>query len=292
MRLPVRHSVPVVAVALALVACSASASPAPAPPTAAVAPPAPAAPASAGAPATAATAAATAAAATAAAVARKPLAGKVVVIDPGHNLGNSRHLAQVNRKVNAGGSLKPCNSTGTATTSGYPEATFTMSVATYLRQRLVAQGATVYLTRRSNSATSWGPCVDVRGRFGNLVHADAVVSVHADGTASRFHGFFVIRPARKKGWTDDIDVASGRLALDVRAGLQSRGLPRANDYGGDGLDTRGDLGTLNWSNVPIVMVEMGNMKNSTDSAQMRSASSRDGVYAAGLARGVTSFLLR
>ncbi|WP_426562974.1 N-acetylmuramoyl-L-alanine amidase [Angustibacter sp. McL0619] len=227
-----------------------------------------------------------------AASAAKPLAGRVVVIDPGHNLGNSRHAAQIGRLVNAGGSRKPCNTTGTATASGYPEATFAWSVATYLKARLVAQGATVYLTRSSNSASAWGPCVDVRGRFGNTVHADAVVSVHADGTASRFHGFFAIRPARKQGWTDDIYTGSGRLALDVRAGLQAAGLPRANYNGGDGLDTRGDLGTLNWSNVPTVMVELGNMKNATDAAHMRSASWRDSVYAAGLARGLATFLRR
>src|ERR1041384_2578654 len=35
-----------------------------------------------------------------AAVAAKPLAGKVVVIDPGHNGGNYRDPAAVNRKVN------------------------------------------------------------------------------------------------------------------------------------------------------------------------------------------------
>ena len=224
--------------------------------------------------------------------ARGPLAGKVVVIDPGHNLGNSRHLAQIRRPVDAGGSRKPCNTTGTATTSGYPEATFAMSVAKYLKARLVAQGATVYLTRSTNSTSTWGPCVDVRGRFGNRVHADAVVSVHADGTASRYHGFFAIRPARTKGWTDDVYASSGRLALDVRAGLEGRGLRRANYNGGDGLDTRADLGTLNWSDVPIVMVELGNMKNASDSAHMRSASWRDTVYAAGLARGLATFLRR
>jgi N-acetylmuramoyl-L-alanine amidase len=277
--------VPVLAVVVALAACSASANPAPtgqdvAPATPVAQPPPAVAP-------------DTASAATpSASSAREPLTGKVVVIDPGHNLGNARHLARIRRPVDAGGLRKPCNTTGTATTSGYPEATFAMSVASYLKARLVALGATVYLTRSANSTSGWGPCVDERGRFGNRVQADAVVSVHADGTASSYHGFFAIRPARTKGWTDDVYASSGRLALDVRSGLEACGLPRANYNGGDGLDTRADLGTLNWSDVPIVMVELGNMRNANDSAHMRSASWRDTVYAAGLARGLSTFLRR
>src|SRR4249919_3513795 len=66
----------------------------------------------------------------------KPLAGKTIVIDPGHQLGNSRHLAQINRPVNAGGFMKPCNTTGTATNGGFPEATLNWDVAILLRARL------------------------------------------------------------------------------------------------------------------------------------------------------------
>ncbi len=42
---------------------------------------------------------------------------------------------------------------------------------------------------------SWGPCVDERARIGNDAHADAVVSVHADGSAAGNRGFHVILPA-------------------------------------------------------------------------------------------------
>lgn len=223
---------------------------------------------------------------------RGVLAGKVVVIDPGHQLGNSRHPRQVRRLVDAGGFRKACNTTGTQTNSGYPEATFTFSTARHLKARLEARGARVYLTRTRNSVKAWGPCIDVRGRFAASVHADALVSVHADGTASDRRGFFVIRPADRKGWTRDIYRESRVLSLDVRAGLRGAGLDYADYVGGDGLDTRGDLGTLNWSDVPAVMVELGNMRNRRDAARMRDARWRSGVYAEGLADGLTRFLTR
>ena len=52
------------------------------------------------------------------------------------------------------------------------------------------------------------------------------------------------------------------LARSVRAGLVRAGVPVANYIaGGDGLDVRSDLGTLNLSDIPTVMVELGNMRN-------------------------------
>ena len=68
-----------------------------------------------------------------------PLAGMVVAIDPGHQLGNSRHLRQINRLVWAG-LWKHCNTTGTATNGGFPEATFTWRVATALRAPAAGAG--------------------------------------------------------------------------------------------------------------------------------------------------------
>ena len=236
-------------------------------------------------------AARTPAPALAAAPASKPLAGKVIALDPGHQLGNSHHLAQIRRTVDAGGLSKPCNTSGTETNSGFPESAFTMSVANHLRDRLVAQGATVHLTRLRESTNLWGPCVNVRGQYSGKVHSDVLVSIHADGTPSRFSGFFVIRPAYRKGITDDIYATSRTFSSHVRAGLDTT-LTRANYEGGDGYDTRNDMGTLNLSSAPAVMVELGNMRNATDAAHMRSDAYRDDVYAAGLARGVTSYLTR
>jgi N-acetylmuramoyl-L-alanine amidase len=222
----------------------------------------------------------------------RPLAGKVIVIDPGHQLGNSTHLSQINRPVDAGGFMKPCNTTGTATNGGFPEATFAWKVATALARQLRARGARVIMTRHTNSYEHWGPCVDVRGRIGNKAHTDAKVSIHGDGASSSVRGFFAIRPADRRGWTHDIYRSSRRLAKRLKAGLVRAGARASNSYGGDGLDTRGDLGTLNWSNRPTVMVELGNMRNARDARHMTSPRYRRHVYARGLRLGLTRFVLR
>ena len=223
--------------------------------------------------------------------ARLPLAGRVVVIDPGHQLGNHNYPSEINRLVPAGGFQKPCNTTGTATDGGYPEATFTWQVSRVLEARLVALGATVRLTRHSNREDRWGPCVDVRGRAGNKRPADLKISIHGDGSyAAGARGFHVIAPTDRRPWTHDIFRPSRRLALDTRSSLRSVGL-RVADYvaGGDGLDLRSDLATLNLSNLPTVMVELGNMRNPTDARRMTPRAGR-ATYARGLALAVRRFL--
>jgi N-acetylmuramoyl-L-alanine amidase len=220
-----------------------------------------------------------------------PLTGRLVVIDPGHQLGNYRYPEQVNRLVEAGGSRKACNTTGTATDGGYAEATFTWQVARLVRARLERLGATVRLTRKANSDRLWGPCVDVRGRAGNKAPADLKLSIHGDGSlAPGARGFHVIAPANRRPWTSDIYRASHRLALDVRVALRGEGLVAANYVaGGDGLDVRSDLGTLNLSDVPTVMVELGNMRDRVDARRMTSAAGR-ATYAAGLTAAVRRYL--
>jgi N-acetylmuramoyl-L-alanine amidase len=220
-----------------------------------------------------------------------PLAGRTVEIDPGHQLGNHNYLSEISRLVPAGGFEKPCNTTGTATDGGYPEATLTWQVARLLKHRLESLGATVRMTRHSNREDRWGPCVDVRGRDGNALPADLKISIHGDGSyAVGAHGFHVIAPVDRMPWTHDIFRSSRRLAKDTRAALRRTGLPVANYIaGGDGLDFRSDLATLNLSDVPTVMVELGNMRNRTDAAMMTSPSGR-ASYARGLAKAVRAFL--
>lgn len=210
---------------------------------------------------------------------RSSLAGKVVVIDPGHQLGNHNFPAQINRLVNAGGFRKPCNTTGTATNAGLPEATFTWRVALQVRRLLEDDGVRVLFTRTLNSPSAWGPCVDVRGRRGNPGQpgptADVKLSIHGDGSLrSGAHGFHVIAPRSRVGWTAGIAAPSLALARTVRDRMVAHRFATATYTARRGIDVRGDLGTLNWSRRPTVMVECGNMRSRTDARWMASRKGR------------------
>jgi N-acetylmuramoyl-L-alanine amidase len=221
----------------------------------------------------------------------QPLAGKVIVLDAGHQLGNHNFPAEINRPVPAGGFTKPCNTTGTSTNGGYSEATFAWKVTKRLQVKLVKAGATVVLTRTSNREDRWGPCVDQRGRAGNARGADLKISIHGDGSyAAGAHGFHVIYPPDRAPWTDDIYAPSKRLAGVTKAALVRDGFDVANYIaGGDGLDERGDLGTLNLSDVPTVMLEAGNMRDRADAATMTSPQGQE-RYARALAKAVRAYL--
>jgi N-acetylmuramoyl-L-alanine amidase len=154
----------------------------------------------------------------------------------------------------------------------------------------VRLGAKVLMTRTSNSASAWGPCVDQRGRRGNKAHADLKLSIHGDGTFARgAHGFHVIY-APDRGRTADTYAASRRYALATRTALEQGGFSPANYIaGGTGLDVRGDLGTLNLSNMATVMVECGNMRDPGDAARMTSARGQ-AAYAKALVAGIRADL--
>jgi N-acetylmuramoyl-L-alanine amidase len=217
------------------------------------------------------------------------LAGKTVVVDPGHNGQNYRHTAEINRPVNIGTKVIACDTTGTQTKDGYTESAFNLDVALKLATILRGAGATVVMTRTDNNG--WGPCIDQRAAIGNQAHADAGISIHADGGPITGRGFHVIFPPRIPNLTDDIAVNSKRLALDVRATYSAAtGMPYSTYVGaGDALSERSDLGGLNLSNVPKIFIETGNMQNPTDVALLESDAFRQNA-SAGIAAGLARYL--
>ncbi|GAB7183471.1 N-acetylmuramoyl-L-alanine amidase [Kitasatospora sp. Ki12] len=219
------------------------------------------------------------------------LAGRTVVLDPGHNPGNFSHTAEINRQVDIGNARKECDTTGTETNAGYTEAEYTLDVSRRARAILAARGATVVLVQDGDRP--WGPCIDERARSGADAHADAAVSVHADGGPASGSGFHVIMPGRVvAGKADNSAIVepSHRLGLLLRDQFHTAtGEPYADYTADQGLDTRSDLGGLNLSAVPKVFIECGNMRNSTDAKRMTDPQWRQQA-AQGIADALTAFL--
>ncbi len=221
-----------------------------------------------------------------------PLTGVTISLDPGHQLGNHNFPRQINRQVPAGGFKKACDTTGTETNRGYPEATENFQLALAVRARLEALGATVVMTRTRNSEKLWGPCVNKRGEFGTSAGAVLQVGLHADGAPADDHGFHVIAPTKRAPWTTRTAAASLRLAKALRAGLDGEHFARSNYIGhGTALSIRSDLATLNLSGIPAALIEIGNMRNAGDARRMTSSSGR-ARYAAAIVAGIRRFLNR
>jgi N-acetylmuramoyl-L-alanine amidase len=224
------------------------------------------------------------------------LRGKVIVIDPGHNPGNAAHASQINRMVFAGvptnNGYKACDTVGTSTADGYAEAAYTWDVSRRLVKLLRAAGAHVILTRTKHTP-AYGPCIDERARIGNRAHADAAVSIHADGGPASGHGFALIAPS---GPISSAHLTAAMVRNDVRLARALRrayragtGIPFSTYLGHKGIYRSNAYGGTNLSHVPKVFIETGNMQNRSDAAQLESSAFRARAARA-LAAGLAAFL--
>jgi N-acetylmuramoyl-L-alanine amidase len=222
-----------------------------------------------------------------------PLVGTVVTLDPGHDGGNGAAPGFIDAPIDGGGFVEPCDTAGTSTASGYDEHAFTFDVAVRLAAVLRAGGATVVLTRSTD--TGVGPCVDTRAAIGNAAGSDAAVSIHGDGGPATGRGFAVDVPVPVVSPVSDnraVVGPSGQLGADVRDRfLADTGMPVSDYTGSVGIVPRSDLGGLDRSTVPKVLVECGNMQNPVDAGLQTDAGWRQRA-AQGLADGITAFLVQ
>ena len=213
------------------------------------------------------------------------IAGMTVFLDPGHNGANDSSITD--QVPDGRGGVKDCETTGAATNDGYPEHTFTWEVTLAVRDALTAMGVHTDLSRADD--TGLGPCIDQRAAAANALAPDAVVSIHGDGGPPWGRGFHVNYASPPLN-----DVQAGpavQLATTMRDALAAAGLPPSDYLGSDGLYGRPDLAGLNLAHYPAILVELGNMRNPQDAAQMESPEGR-AQYAAAVTNGIVAFLSR
>jgi N-acetylmuramoyl-L-alanine amidase len=208
------------------------------------------------------------------------LAGKVVVIDPGHQGRGSSAAEQIGP-----GSTKTKSEVSSGTASpftGTAESVVTLAVGLKLQAALKALGIQVVMTRTTQN-------VDVsniqRAKIANAAHADLAIRLHCNGSTNRsVHGLFTLYPASIRGWTDDIAAPSKRAAAIIqKAAIAATG---AQDRG---LEERSDLTGFNWSDVPVTLVEMGFMTNAAEDKLLESGTYQDKIVQ-GLVNGIVEFL--
>lgn len=215
-----------------------------------------------------------------------------VVLDPGHNGENASHPRIINRLVPMGyGRKKPCNTTGTATDSGYPEHAFNWNVAQRARALLRRHFVKVIMTRPNDHGV--GPCVNIRAKIESTPGVSAAVAIHADGAPSWGHGFHVNEDSRRPvGATRATVRKSTRLGIALHNALvRYSGLTPSNYIGSHGYVRRDDLAGLNLSTNPTSFLELGNMRNGHDARLQKSPRGRQRIASA-IVAGVLTFLRR
>jgi N-acetylmuramoyl-L-alanine amidase len=206
--------------------------------------------------------------------------GLVVCIDPGHQAHGDSSL----EPVGPGSSdMKAKVSDGTAgTVTGTPESQLVLAVSLKLRDALVSNGIKVVMTRTTQDVRLSNI---ERAEIANQAHAALFVRIHADGSEDgSVAGIHVLYPVSIKGWTDDIATASKQAAT-----LAQRELIAATGAKDRGIDARSDMTGFNWSDVPVILPEIGFMSNAAEDRLLATPAYQDKIVA-GLTRAILDFL--
>jgi N-acetylmuramoyl-L-alanine amidase len=213
------------------------------------------------------------------------LAETVIGIDPGHDGANGTHPSYINKLIWNGRERETCDTAGTQTDGGYTEAQFNFQVATFLRADLLHDGAQVVMTRTSNHG--YGPCVTSRAQIINHSRANVAIDIHADAGPPSGRGFAVLAPV-PDGPNNKVIAASEDFGRDVRSAFLAYTKMPVSTYDGiDGIRHRSDLAGLNLTTVPKVLIECGNMRNTTDAALLTS-----GAFQQRIARALEASIIR
>ena len=190
-------------------------------------------------------------------------AKKLVVIDPGHQI-----KGNYDKEPNGPGStvMKAKCSSGTyGKTSKLNEYELNLIVSLQLREELERRGYRVMMTRETHQ-------VDIsniqRAQFANNAGADIMVRIHANGSDNTAKsGAMTINMTKTNPYNKHLYTKSRALSDSIVKHLCAKTGAKNNSV----WDTDTMTG-INWSTVPVTIVEMGYMTNPTEDKNMATAS--------------------
>lgn len=207
--------------------------------------------------------------------------GILIALDPGHQDGRIDMSAL---EPNAPGSdvMKAKATSGTSGAySGVAEYELNLKIALMTRDRLEELGYDVILTRQDNQTAISNA---QRASLANEAGADISVRIHANGSEdSQTSGALVLMGSEKNPYVGGLFDQNYHLANSVlNAYCTATGM---NNLGIQYNDT---MTGINWSKIPVVILEMGFMSNEQDDLNMVDESYQIRM-AEGIAAGINQY---
>ena len=207
--------------------------------------------------------------------------GITVALDPGHQ---APDVDMSGQEPNApGSSVMKTRATGgtSGMTTGVPEYQLNLEIALQVRDLLKTEGYTVVMTREDNETAISNA---ERAALANESGASVMVRIHANGSEDPgASGALALVGSSSNPYVGSLYGESSRLAEDVLSSYCS-----ATGMADHGVITSDTMTGINWSTIPVMILEMGFMTNPTDDTNMEEPDFQKKM-AEGIAQGIQNY---
>ena len=207
--------------------------------------------------------------------------GHIIGIDPGHQ---SESVDMSALEPNGPGSSEmkaKCTSGTQGTYSGVPEYQLNLEVSLQLKDELEQRGYQVVMTRTDNETAISNM---ERAQYVASQGAEIYVRIHANGDDSHTaSGALTMSPSQNNPYIPQLFEQSDRLSRCIidsycaATGFQNLGIQYTDTMTG-----------INWSTVPVTILEMGFMTSQNDDLKMNDAEFQK-TMVQGIANGIDSY---
>ena len=204
--------------------------------------------------------------------------GYAVCLDPGHQ-GSWVDMSAVEPNAPGSGEMKTKSTTGTqGSFTGVPEYELNLNVSLGLREELENRGYRVVMTRENNDTAISN---SERATLAYTSGCDVYVRIHANGSDDpSVRGALAMTMSPSNAYVGNLYDQSYRLAESIlnnycsKAGFDNLGIQYYDNMTG-----------INWSKIPVMILEMGFMTNESDDTRMEDPGVQE-LMVSGIADGI------
>lgn len=207
--------------------------------------------------------------------------GHIIGIDPGHQSESVDMSAQEPNGPGSSEMKAKCTSGTQGTYSGVPEYQLNLEVSLQLKDELEQRGYQVVMTRTDNETAISNM---ERAQYAAAQGAEIYVRIHANGDDSHTaSGALTMSPSQNNPYIPQLFEQSDRLSRCIidsycaATGFQNLGIQYTDTMTG-----------INWSTVPVTILEMGFMTSQNDDLKMNDAEFQK-TMVQGIANGIDSY---
>ena len=207
--------------------------------------------------------------------------GIKIAIDPGHQ-GESVDMTAQEPNAPDSSEMKTKASTGTAGSyTGIAEYQLVLDISLMVRDELEAQGYEVIMTREDNDTAISNA---ERATLANESGANVMVRIHANSSDdTSASGALALVSSESNPYIGDRYQESYQLADTIlQSYCQETGMEN------DGIQENDSMTGINWSTIPVMILEMGFMSNESDDYNMADPSFRKQMVT-GIVKGINTY---